>query len=88
MKGSEKQIKWAESIKSIKHINAMCDALIKKLGLTETGVAKVEEFRAFLLNNDDAKFWIENRRVFDVHSASYMLTITPAKDFFLEWLQK
>ena len=88
MKGSERQIKWAESIKSVKHINAICDALIQRAKLTDTGIRKVEEFRAFLLNNDDSKFWIDNKAFFNCHSGNYIdLNFHTAMDFFCEWFK-
>ena len=89
MQGSERQVEWAKSIKSEKHINAMCDAIIQRAKLTETGVQKVEEFRIFLLTNDDAKFWIENKAVFNCHSESYIdFGFNNAMEFFKEYLTK
>ena len=65
--GSEKQIKWASDIKSEIKINAACDACIAK----GAGEEQVEMVREWLLDCQDAKFFIDNRADFNVHSANY-----------------
>ena len=65
---TEKQIAWAERIKSDKHINNACDSALTMDGVIPEMVEKVREF---LLNCDDAGFFIENRDLFKCHSEDY-----------------
>jgi len=65
---TEKQIAWGKEIKSNKHLNNACDAALTMDGVIPEMVEKVREF---LLNCDDAGFFIENRDLFKCHSEDY-----------------
>ena len=86
MKGTEKQITWATKIKSEKHINALCNALISNGGINAQGTTLVENMRIWLLNNDNASWWIENRTDFDCNSGNYVdLNMSNAKSVMMKY---
>lgn len=70
LKGTEKQIKWAESIRS-KAIE-ICDEILSKSGNKE--VAK-NICNIYILSNDSAAWWIEHRDYVacDLHSTMCFL---------------
>jgi hypothetical protein len=65
MKGTEKQIAWANDIKErvMKYHNWVKDNVVDQVEFLETQLPNVpvvlEQMNA-ALNNDDAKFWIDN----------------------------
>jgi len=86
MKGTEKQRSWAKTIKSEEKINALCDALISNGGINAQGTTLVENMRAWLLNNEDAGWWIENRVDFDCNSGNYVdLNMSNAKSVMMKY---
>lgn len=71
MKGSEKQVKWAEEIKtgfSGKEENLIRAVQSKTRPEFASKVAEVVEKISTI---DDASWWIENREALSVHSGNY-----------------
>lgn len=62
MKGTEKQVKWAESIKArvMQDINPELAKLEQRVAANPVELAKVAKIRE-ALDNMDAAWWIDNR---------------------------
>lgn len=67
MNGSEKQVKWAKDIKSLSHIAVIMEVLCE-MRPDEAGKAMAAKIGDWLVSNEDAKWWIDNRAFFTGHS--------------------
>lgn len=91
MKGTEKQVKWAEDIKA--HWTDAAEKVLASLVLPlakPEAAGEVADTIANIKTIDDASWWIDNRRLLEVNSGNYadlhkkeaMILVAKAAEYF------